>query len=92
MCDDPRHRTSSPDHDLLHQIVEDLGEMKGTVEKVESALWGEGTTKGLITKVDEIRTGQTDGAKSAGAWSGGIVATLIAVIAGVLNALGFSKT
>ena len=84
MCDDPTHQQTA-NHDLLHKIIDDLGGVKGTVDKLEGALYGEGNTKGIITKVDEIRTGHIDGGKAAAAYTGGFVATVIAVISGVIQ-------
>ena len=86
MCTDPNH-VQSPNHDLIHQIAENLGEVKGTVDKLESALYGEGTTKGLITKVDEIRTGHIEGGQKAAAVTSGFIATTISIIAGVIAAV-----
>jgi hypothetical protein len=88
MCDIPSHSKGNSDHDLLHAIDEKIDEMALGQHLLISEVFGTGTTKGLSTKVDEIREGHIEGGKKTAAWTGGFVASVIAIISGVIQQLG----
>lgn len=78
MCDNPGHNVDH--HEMIHEILDTVQDVRGRVVKMESAMYGEGTTKGLITKVDELDAGYRKQSV--------MVSTITSIVVAGLAALG----
>lgn len=81
MCNDPNHHNEDH-HEMIHDILDLTQELSEDMAKVRSALYGEGTTKGLITKVDDLTSGRKV--------ETGVVSTITSIIVAVLTSLGIT--
>lgn len=82
MCDVPEHTHLDRIEAMLSKMDEKVDDLAEGQEAIKVAVFGTGTTKGLVTKVDEINAGHRKESV--------MVSTITAIVVAGLSALGIN--